>query len=299
MIYIVNSFMTERNTLGIITYPMWIASSIKTKYKIPVKLCSPSNFKEEYNKRKGMKNLAHFRDHQPSEYQFYRNIMSDNTILINTPDYMRITENKLHAQKVAINNSIKTAVNYDKIFLNDGNNLSNRYRIERIMTEMDTDDIVIKPNYSSGNGSNVWRLKRSELDDFDFNRLTYVNQWTIQKTLKYSRLIRCIVHGGKIIEDAVTWDEPLPGGWKCTVCINPYVKHEKNVDPELVRFAENIAEVTGAGELGICYIDIYETDDGYVYGESNANCTLEQHEKVTGVPIHELTADYLVKLYRN
>ncbi len=298
MIYILSTFMEKRNTLGIITYPAWIASVIKTKYNIPVKLCSAGNFLNVFQKTKTEKNLVHFRAYYAKDVQKYSNMENNGAILVNTSEYIHITNNKLYAQKVAIAGGIKTAVNYDKIFLNDGNPTSNRYRIEGIMQQLDTDDIVIKPNYSSGNGSNVWRLKKKELDDFDFNRLTYVDQWTIQKTLKYSRIIRCIVHGGKVVAEAVTWDAPLPGGWKCTVCINPYVKHEKNVDPELIKFVENIAKVTGAGKIGICYIDVYETDDGYVYGESNCSCTLEQHEKVTGTPIHELTADYLVSLYK-
>lgn len=300
MIYILTSFIENRNKYGVVTYPAWIASSVQTKHNAPVKLAYPGQLYRRFvdNPEEAKGCVIHFRSYYPQHTPFYSKIEEAGAVLVNTANYIAVTNDKLHAQKLAIDAGIATAYNYDKIFLNDGNPTSNRHRVEAIMTEIDSDDIVIKPNFSSGNGSNVWRLKRDELDDFDFNRLTYVDQWTIQKTLKYSRILRCIVHGGKMLTEAVTYDSPLEGGWKCTVCINPFVKHETNVDPVLVEFVENIARATGAGDVGICYIDVYETEDGYVYGESNCNCTLEQHEQVTKVPIHELTADYLVSLYK-
>ena len=75
-----------------------------------------------------------------------------------------------------------------------------------------------------------------------------------------------------------------------------YMSHEKNPSDELTSFVENICRVIEADNPGIAYIDVFETNDGYVYGETNVNCFLAQHEQVTGFRIHQHKANYLVGL---
>ena len=217
-------------------------------------------------------------------------------ICVNSVEAVYNSVNKLHSQLLVQGSNLLIAPTYPEILTSDTENFLEK--LADIMDQNSWDSCVIKPNFASGNGSNVWKVDRHDVLNFDMRRISRVKSWTIQKCIKYDRIIRTILHGGKMLRECVTYDSPLPGGWKCTVCINPNMTHLPNPSDDLVQFVENICRIIKADDPGITYIDVFETQDGYVYGETNLNCTLEQHEQVTGFPIYQHKADYLISLIK-
>lgn len=217
-------------------------------------------------------------------------------ICVNPGESIHNASDKLHSQLLASKNGIAIAPTYDQLLLRTDENFLKK--LADIMDQNSWESCIIKPNFASGNGANVWKVDRSEVLDFDQRRINRVEHWIVQKCIKYDRILRTIIHGGELVPECVTYDRPTPGGWKCTVCINPHMMYEPNPSYELKTFAEKICEVIGANRPGIAYIDVFETQDGYVYGETNVGCTLEQHEQVTGFPVYQHKADYLISLLK-
>jgi glutathione synthase/RimK-type ligase-like ATP-grasp enzyme len=282
---------------GSIFYPSIIANAI-VKQGVEVELSMLTQWQEKLQDPKFKAQpgeLIHFRCLAPREPV---NALADRGfICVNGAEASYNARDKLYSQKLAQSNNIPIAPTHPDLIA--GNDPDALKKLALIMDQNDWPSIVIKPCFSSGNGANVWKLDRSEVETFDIRRLARVPWWVVQKCISYNRMIRAILHGGQLVRECVTYDSPLPGGWKCTVCINPHMAHEKNPSDELVSFVENICRVIKADNPGIAYIDVFETNDGYVYGETNVNCVLEQHEQVTGFRIHQHKANYLVGLLKN
>lgn len=120
----------------------------------------------------------------------------------------------------------------------------------------------------------------------------------LQAFIPYRRLIRAIVIDFKALPEATVYDEPLPGEWKCSVCLNPRIKKLENPPVELMMLAEKTAR---AFDARINFIDFFETANGeaggpgrFILNEINTACNLIRHEMVTGVPIHEKIAEFLM-----
>lgn len=282
---------------GFVTYPAHIAYGI-SKRGHDVRLISSLDFKEYAQGRKFLPlvpgEVIHFRANVP-RYSI-NSVSEKGFICVNSAEAVYNSMDKLHSQMLVQKSNIAIAPTYPEILASDTENFLEK--LADIMDQNSWDSCVIKPNYASGNGSNVWKIDRHEVMDFDMRRIARVKTWTIQKCIKYDRIIRTILHGGKMVRECVTYDSPMPGGWKCTVCINPHMAHDPTPSDELVDFVENICRVIQADNPGIAYIDVFETQDGYVYGETNLNCTLEQHEQVTGFPVYQHKADYLISLIK-
>jgi glutathione synthase/RimK-type ligase-like ATP-grasp enzyme len=119
----------------------------------------------------------------------------------------------------------------------------------------------------------------------------------------YRRLIRVIVIDFKALPEATVYDEPLPGSWKCSVCLNPRIKKLDNPPQELLTLAEKTAR---AFDARVNFIDFFETASGgppqrtnpiprFILNEINTACNLTRHEIVTGVPIHKKIAEFLLQ----
>ena len=113
----------------------------------------------------------------------------------------------------------------------------------------------------------------------------------VQEHLKYDRLSRIIVVGFKALSDCIFYDEPKKGDWKCSVCLNPHIKHYKKPPFELLRLAEDIAVKFNSD---ICFIDIFSTKDGPILNEINTACSLIIHEKMSKINISKRIAKYLL-----
>lgn len=110
----------------------------------------------------------------------------------------------------------------------------------------------------------------------------------IQEFIKFQKLIRSLIIDGKTI--CCGYVTPI-NSWKCSVCTNPNIQSYE-ISPTLEQFNMEIFEAF-KGEIMI--IDIFETDKGYVFNECNTACGLFNLEKVSGINIAEIIADYLVK----
>lgn len=290
-------FFEDGRIDGLTFYPSIIANGI-AKLGVDVELSRLSQWEDKINDsnfRAQPNELIHFRT---LAHRDLVNALADRGfICVNGAEAIYNALDKMYSQLLCQKNNIPIAPTYSNLVIGTDSNVLKKLAL--IMDQNDWPSIVIKPSLSSGNGANVWKLDRSEVETFDLRRLFRVPWWIVQKCIPYNRMIRAILHGGKLVKECVTYDSPLPGGWKCTVCMNPYMAHEKNPSDELASFVENICRVIKADEPGIAYIDVFETNDGYVYCETNTNCILEQHEQVTGFKIHQHKADYLVGVLKN
>lgn len=289
-------FENKRIT-GSTFYPSIIANAI-FKRGVDVELSSFPQWErnlEDPDFKACSSEIIHFRSLAPRAS--IRALHEKGFICVNGEEASRNAGDKLYSQLLAQKSNISIAPTFPNLI--SGKDPDILQKLALIMDENDWPSIVIKPCFSSGNGANVWKLDRDEVTTFDIRRLTRVPWWIIQKCISYNRIIRAILHGGHLIRECVTYDKPLPGGWKCTVCINPDMAHEKKPSDELISFVENICVVIKGNNPGITYIDVFDTNDGYVYGETNISCTLQQHEHVTGFKVHEHKADYLIGLLKN
>jgi glutathione synthase/RimK-type ligase-like ATP-grasp enzyme len=202
--------------------------------------------------------------------------------IINNPETIKLTSEKyiscVHAEKnkIASAKTVKIKKSEAEIMIKDK------------MKEWGS--IIVKPITSKDRGEYCFKLNENNI--FDFNKIP-TDEIIIQKFVNYTRLNRIIVIGFKALEEAVTYDEPLDN-WKCTVCLNPNIKHYKNPPKELLKLAEEVA-IKFNSELA--FIDIFTTKDGYVLNEINTACNLIHHERITGVNISKHIADYLISKF--
>jgi glutathione synthase/RimK-type ligase-like ATP-grasp enzyme len=148
--------------------------------------------------------------------------------------------------------------------------------------------LVAKPIRSRNMGRFVFRV-HSERDFADVDTIPGQSV-LIQSEVQFDRLVRTIVTRSGVLVDATTYDTKR-SGWKVTVCANPDAMHYRDVPAELVFTAERTIRVFDGD---VAYIDFFETSDGYVLSEINQCCALQHQERITGYPIADELARFVV-----
>lgn len=162
---------------------------------------------------------------------------------------------------------------------------------------------ILKPLYSSLTGNFCFKIENEkdllshmkDLINCHYNGTDLIGTYDygiIQQFINYKKLIRSLVIDGKTI--GCGYVSPK-NNWKCSVCSNPNIQLYKII-PELEQFNKNIFEAF-KGELMI--VDVFETEDGYVFNECNTACGLSNLEKASGMNYAKIIADYLVKKLKN
>lgn len=159
------------------------------------------------------------------------------------------------------------------------------------LSPIQTDSFIIKPRYSQGQGESVHKFRLNQGHQLsEFLRTYPSNQFLIQEYIPYLSIYRVFVINGRAMS-IVTKDVPNYNRWKVSVCLNPRQTVIRNPDPALLRFAERIQQEIG-GEIN--FIDVFETNAGYVLSEINTACNLKIHERLSGYSIARRIANYLI-----
>lgn len=226
--------------------------------------------------------LIHARTANPHKiYRLLNNLSEKGYRILNAPPTLQLTSDKfrtyLHAKEhgIACAESLKTR---------------KEEAVSRIQEKLkEWGEIVVKPNVSKGQGEFCFKFhyQHSNLETI---ASIPTKELIIQKFINYHRLNRIIVLGKKALRKAVFYDEPLEG-WKCSVCLNPFIKHHKSPPEDLINFAEDIA---GKFNGEIFFIDIFTTPSGYVLNEINTSCSFVIHERISGENISKHIAEYLI-----
>lgn len=205
--------------------------------------------------------------------------------VINSSYTLNLTSNKYLAQDHARKNNIPAA----RTFLVAKSNLQ---QINTLIAQRGV--VILKPVYSQGQGIYCQKVDGS-LSGAELAAVVQNipgNEIQVQDRVTFKKLIRVVVIGFTALKGACTYDEPTEG-WKCSVCMNPNVKHFVPKGDELMKLAERTAKVFGAQ---INFIDFFETVDGeFILNEINTACSLGFHEKATGFTIHAVIGDYLIQ----
>lgn len=168
-------------------------------------------------------------------------------------------------------------------------------RTKSQLSEISHDDLperfVLKPINSKAQGEFCFKSHRGDTEFMQKVDRIPTDEVVVQEFIDYKKIFRVIVVGGKVLDKAVFYDEPTPERWKVSVCLNPEAKHLKNPPKELLDYGLMLAEVF---ETEVGFIDIYETEKGYVLSEINTACSLMQHELKSGYNISADIAKYLV-----
>lgn len=204
--------------------------------------------------------------------------------VINSSRALILTNNKYLAQKHAEKNGIPVAKTY-KVRKN------NVARMQKLLAQHGS--LVLKPIFSQGQGIYCAKVEHG-IGGQALAAIAAQVPGTfiqVQERIDYKKLIRMIVINYTVLTDAATYDEPSRD-WKCSVCLNPAIKKYTVRDAALVRLGEETARAFGAR---INYIDFFEDARGqFILNEINTACSLFFHEKVTGVPIADVIARFLV-----
>lgn len=151
--------------------------------------------------------------------------------------------------------------------------------------------LVAKPILSRNMGRHVYLVSKPA----DFADVATIpgSNILVQSEVTFNRLVRTIVTSEGMLVEATVYDTKRDS-WKATVCSNPLAKHYRKVPPALTELAERTIRAFGGD---IAYIDYFETDHGYVFSEINQACNLLPQERVTGVPIAQRLASFLVRAH--
>jgi glutathione synthase/RimK-type ligase-like ATP-grasp enzyme len=152
--------------------------------------------------------------------------------------------------------------------------------------------LVAKPARSRNMGRHVHLLRQP--GDFAHVATIPGGNVLLQSEVTFGRLVRTVVTRDGMLTGATIYDTKHDT-WKATVCANPHAKHYRGVSTELVGLAEKTLAAFGGD---IAYIDYFETASGYVFSEINQACNLLPQERITGLPIAEHIAAYVVAVHR-
>ena len=249
--------------------------------------------------------LIHYRNTGIANLRKLQEEIDEEIKIINSIESINTTSIKHITQFEAIESGISTPDTYPQI-------VSKKtllpfdyfYEIKKLVTkafeERKWNSCILKPCRTS-------LAKRQNFGKFTyrFHKDSYKNQledinldvpyYFVQEEVIFNRLMRFIIIGGKILEEAVTYDFPRGNDWKCSVCMNPQILHEKNPTSESLEFINQLtSKVSKTNEIGLSYIDIFDTDSGYIFNEANLSCNLTYHETLTKYPIVNTIGDYLV-----
>lgn len=280
-------------TSGADTYPEKIAGFIRRKTKCRAVVVNLNKDPQLLSALNPKKTLVHFRG------TGYSALASDGRYkVINDLESIANTTKKHYGQMKALSVGIRAPDTFAQV-IPGGNNVDLITQLVAAAFEIKGwKSCVIKPTTSKGQGAYVLKLDRDTFRETLRGISLSVPQWFLQETVEFSRLVRVMTLGGKIIEQAVTYDYPRDGEWKCSVCMNPRALHDPDPNPVLFDFIRQITErLTLTSDRGISYIDVFDTPSGYVYNETNTSCNLMHQEKITGVPLADLTGNYLLREY--
>jgi len=205
--------------------------------------------------------------------------------VVNSPETIKLTSHKFNSCVYAIQHGIPCA---ETIKVNKEDIVSRAKKKIK-----DWKKIIVKPITSQGQGEFCFKFDKDNFKEIKKTKKTPAQELIIQKFVDYKRLNRVIVVGFKALEKAVFYDEP-ERGWKCSVCLNPDIKHYKKPPRGLLKFAEDVARKFNAE---ITFIDIFTTNRGYVLNEINTACSLTFHERLSRYNISKKIAEYLLSCF--
>jgi len=164
-----------------------------------------------------------------------------------------------------------------------------------LIEALETPNVYVKPRISRGNGTNIFKVKKSELSQF-FQRNPMTYQVLIQEELNIQAIYRVFVIGGRALE-VVTRD--IPSGERLlSVCLNKQQIAILDPNPRLLDFAERIQQQIDPTLQSINFIDVFKVDEEYVLSEINTACNLTIHETLTKCCISGYIAQHLSNLAR-
>lgn len=229
--------------------------------------------------------IIHTRTAHPGKvYQVLRRLNESGYKVINNPETVKLTSQKflscVHMEKnnLPCAKTLKMKKNQAPDFVRK--NLKKWKKI------------IVKPITSKGQGEYAFCFDEKNLHELENISTILLDEVICQKYVDYTRLNRVIVIGFKALKGAVFYDEP-GSGWKCSVCLNPNIKHDKNPPSELLKLAEKSAKIFN-GE--VFFIDIFTTPKGLVLNEINTACSLILHQKISSVNIAAAIAKRLAEL---
>lgn len=230
------------------------------------------------------KTIIHARTAHPDyTYKVLHQLEGQGYKVINSSEATRLTSDKYTSCLYAKDHDISCA---------ETTKVSKAEAVEFIKEKVDKwPKVVVKPFTSQGQGEFCFMYEASNLDQIDEINSIPAKELIVQKYIHHTRLSRVFVIGYKAIQEAVFWDAP-DNNWKCSVCLNPNIKLDKNPDQTLLEFAESIAKKFKAE---VSFIDIFSTENGYVLGEINTACSLVIHERLSGYNISKQIANYLLR----
>ncbi len=234
--------------------------------------------------------IFHFRTATPNKvFEKAKQLEKYGIRAINKASCLFLTSHKLFANLWAQENNIPTAKTI-------GSEKRHALTIIRKMLSKH-EQVILKPATSQGQGEYCFLITRetseAEIETMILETPTSILQ--VQEYIPYDTLYRVIVINNKAISEAVVYDHPSKN-WKCSVCLNPQIKHLKNPPEKLLRLAE---EITKVFDTEISFVDIFKAKDRFILNEINTACNLFLHEKATGFPIAQKIAKYLVAQSKN
>lgn len=229
--------------------------------------------------------LIYARTAGPHITQIYKELESKGYKIINKSTATELTSNKYESQIFAQKNGIPVAHTYkvSKKEIQKIKELLNKYS-----------SVIVKPILSQGQGLFCKKI------DKDMTRGEIVSliadipgeDIIVQEKIEYKKLIRVIVIGFRVLKNASTYDAPVAGNWKASVCMNPNIKKYKITNYKLLSLAEKIAKIF---DCGVSFIDFFEDKNGkFILNELNTACGLIVHEEITGVKIYKHISKYLI-----
>lgn len=241
------------------------------------------------NNLKASNTLIHARAAGRKANLIFEELGKEGFNIVNNPKTLALTSNKYEAQIFATKHNLPAVKSYlvDK---------ADRREFQKLLDKHRT--IVVKPEYGQGGGQYCLRITSDIPVEKLLNQTTIVpgNKLLVQEFINYQSIVRTVVVGGKVLRSAITFAEPV-GDWKCSICMNPYMKKYKSGDVSLIRLSEKTTKLFNAE---ITYIDFFLTKEGgYILNELNTACSLIIQERITGVPIHKIIGDYLIEKAKN
>ncbi len=239
-----------------------------------------------YVKRRGIQNgdtILHFRTAGPKINQIARNCAKRGYRVINTPEALEISSNKLLTVSHLASQGIRVSRSAE---------FPKSVCREELETQWSDSRFVIKPTVGIGQGAYCFRSHGKDPDLAKKIRNVPGENLLFQEYVDYQRIFRVTVVDGVAMGKAVFMDEPTKLRWKVSVCLNDKMKHVDSPDPRLLDYALDVAKACG---LEIGFIDVFQSSDGYILSEVNTACSLIQHERMSGFNISREIAKYLVR----
>lgn len=222
----------------------------------------------------------------------------DGWVVINCTDTLRVTSDK----GLCVDLLRSGGFPQPHTWVVDGGSLPTEFLTEVDRAGITGEDLIVKPEVSTGQGRFVTKVPYEEFCDGTWTRHISGGRVVIQEVVDYRAIYRVICIGERALPFAfVDKPEYHPEEWKVSVCLNKKQTFVPNPRHELLDLAEQ-AQIYIGGEIN--FIDIFETGDEndpeFVISEINTACNLRIHEelaKTWGHPdcnIHYKIAKYLV-----